>query len=211
MLADLPLNVRSITEADAASGFRCGKHSLDDYFARHAISNDRAGVSRAFVLPGETEAGDPKVLGYYTLSMALLGSAEASSVLSTRLPRYLVPVALIGRLAVHEHARGRGFGEMLGIGIGHLPAADVLALGGDSQHAGLTRRALGPSRPATPSATAQRSLQPGQRVGPPVCAHALDEGRAPAGDLAGGVDTTGAALLGGDRHKPGVEPRDGAR
>ena len=113
MLAELPLNVRPITEADAASGFRCGKHSLDDYFARHAISNDRAGVSRAFVLPGETEAGDPKVLGYYTLSMALLGSAEASSVLSTRLPRYPVPVALIGRLAVHEHARGRGFGEML--------------------------------------------------------------------------------------------------
>lgn len=105
--------VRPITEADAASLFRCGKHPLDDYFARHAVANDRSGVSKAFVLPGRVEAGEPEVLGYYTLSMALLGSAEASSVLKSRLPRYPMPVALIGRLAVHEQTRGRGLGELL--------------------------------------------------------------------------------------------------
>jgi GNAT superfamily N-acetyltransferase len=70
-------------------------------------------VSKAFVLPGSVEAGEPIVLGYYTLSMALLGSSEASSVLRTRLPRYPMPVALIGRLAVHELARGRWLGELL--------------------------------------------------------------------------------------------------
>ena len=36
--------VRPIVEADAVSGFRCGKHALDDYLARHALSNDRSGV-----------------------------------------------------------------------------------------------------------------------------------------------------------------------
>lgn len=112
-MAEPSPGVRPITEADAASGFRCGKHPLDDYFARHAVANDRSGVSKAFVLPGHVEAGEPEVLGYYTLSMALLGSAEASAVLRTRLPRYPMPVALIGRLAVHEQARGRGLGEML--------------------------------------------------------------------------------------------------
>lgn len=104
---------RPLTEADAASGFRCGKRPLDDYFARHAVPNDKAGVNKAFVLPGRVEAGEPEVLGYYTLSMALLASAEASAVLQTRLPRYPMPVALIGRLAVHELARGRGLGEIL--------------------------------------------------------------------------------------------------
>jgi hypothetical protein len=36
--------------ADAAAGFSCGKHPLDDYFRRHAVANDRAGISRAYVL-----------------------------------------------------------------------------------------------------------------------------------------------------------------
>jgi hypothetical protein len=39
-----------IEPADVASGFRCGKHPLDDFFARHALGNDRAGICRAYVL-----------------------------------------------------------------------------------------------------------------------------------------------------------------
>jgi GNAT superfamily N-acetyltransferase len=70
-------------------------------------------VSKAVVLPGRPDLGDPTVLGCSTSSMAVLGSSEASAVLQARLPRYPVPVALIGRLAVQEAARGRGLGELL--------------------------------------------------------------------------------------------------
>ena len=100
-----------IAAEDVDAGFRCGVHALDDYFARHALPNDRAGVSRCFVLRGHD--GEPRVLGFYTLSMAAVQADAVRNVLKARLPRYPLPVALIGRLAVHEEARGRGHGEAL--------------------------------------------------------------------------------------------------
>jgi GNAT superfamily N-acetyltransferase len=110
------LAIRRIEADDTASGFRCGKHALDDYFARHALSNDQAGIGRAYVLgasPEDIAAGLPAVLGFYILSMAVVVSADIASAVSKRLPRYPMPVALIGRLAVDERARGRRLGETL--------------------------------------------------------------------------------------------------
>ena len=45
--------------------------------------------------------------------MASIASQEAVSVLAKRLPRYPMPVALIGRLAVDERPRRRRLGEAL--------------------------------------------------------------------------------------------------
>lgn len=101
-----------ITAEDVGKGFRSGVHPLDDYFARHALPNDRAGVSRCFVLRPES-AELPIVCGYYTLSMASVQADSIRTALKGRLPRYPLPVALIGRLAVDERARGRRFGEAL--------------------------------------------------------------------------------------------------
>jgi GNAT superfamily N-acetyltransferase len=107
---------RPIEPADPSSGFRSGTHPLDDYFQRHAVPNDQGDVGRAYVLDASTEdtaAGLPAVLGFYTLSMASVTSRDVASVLARRLPRYPVPVALVGRLAVDERARGRRLGETL--------------------------------------------------------------------------------------------------
>jgi GNAT superfamily N-acetyltransferase len=100
---------------DAKAGFRSGVRQRDDDFARHAVSNDREGIGRAYVLRrGENdERSVPNVLGFYTLSMALLEGTEAAKVLTKKLPRYPMPVALIGRLAVDEAARGQRLGETL--------------------------------------------------------------------------------------------------
>ena len=72
-----------IEDGDQWLGFTCGNHALDDYFARHALVNDRAGVGRAYVL--RRSDGDvahlPIVLGFYTLSMANAESAQVSRVL----------------------------------------------------------------------------------------------------------------------------------
>jgi hypothetical protein len=100
---------------DAASGFRCGKSPLDDYFARHAFGNDQAGIGCAYVMR-RSEGDDPNfpaVLGFYTLSMANVESASVALVLARRLPRYPMPVALIGRLACDERVHGRRLGEKL--------------------------------------------------------------------------------------------------
>lgn len=100
---------------DAASGFRCGTGALDDYFARHALANDREGIGRAYVLR-RAENDDPalpRVLGFYTLRMALVEAQQAAKVTAKKLPRYPMPVALIGRLAVDERAKGRRLGDKL--------------------------------------------------------------------------------------------------
>jgi predicted GNAT family N-acyltransferase len=97
--------------ADADAGFSCGKHPLDDYFVRHALANDQNGICRAYVLRSEAEL--PRVLGFYTLSMASVESARVSKVLEKKLPKYPMPVALIGRLAVDRRVQGRRLGEKL--------------------------------------------------------------------------------------------------
>lgn len=104
-----------IEEADSRSGFRCGKHPLDDYFKRHAVANEIANVARTYVLRrGEgDDPGLPPVLGFYSLSMAGVPSAQVATVIPGKLPRYDLPVALIGRLAIDERAQRRGLGEKL--------------------------------------------------------------------------------------------------
>lgn len=116
MTAPPPRTVKVHAE-DAASGFRCGAPSLDDFFARHACSNDEHGIGRTYVLrrPTAAPATLPGVLGYYTLSMATIGAPLLAGVTVVKLPKYPIPAALIGRLAADERTRGSGLrvGETL--------------------------------------------------------------------------------------------------
>lgn len=110
-----PYVTSPIEAKDAKSGFSCGKHPLDDYLARHAIANDRVGVGRAYVMrrsDGDA-VGLPAVLGFYTLSMANAEASEIARALRAKLPKYPMPVALIGRLAVDTRAQGKRLGEKL--------------------------------------------------------------------------------------------------
>lgn len=110
-----PYVTSPIEPADAKAGFSCGRHALDDYFARHAVANDAAGIGRVYVLR-RTEGDETAlaaVLGFYTLSMALAESAAVAEVLAKKLPKYPMLVALIGRLAIDRRAQRRRLGEKL--------------------------------------------------------------------------------------------------
>jgi len=108
---------RRISDADPECGFRCGKHPLDDFFRRHALDNHRRGLGSTYVLAAqeaELSAHLPAVLGYYTLSMAsATGDALPPQPTQSKLPRYPLPVALVGRLAVDQRAQRRSIGELL--------------------------------------------------------------------------------------------------
>lgn len=110
-----PYITTPIEESDTKSGFSCGKHPLDDYFARHAFPNHVGDIGRAYVLRKDAGAAAelPLVLGFYTLNMALVESAQVAPLLKQKLPRYPMPAALIGRLAVDQRARGQRIGERL--------------------------------------------------------------------------------------------------
>ena len=104
-----------IGDDDPGSGFSCGEPALDTFFARHALPNDRRGLGRTFVLrrPADRLESLPAVLGFYTISMADLEAARVPEGLRAGLPRYPVPVALIGRLAVDARTQGLRVGERL--------------------------------------------------------------------------------------------------
>jgi GNAT superfamily N-acetyltransferase len=110
-----PYETRPIEPADATAGFSCGKRALDDHFARHAVPNAQSGVGRAYVLaaPPGADARLPAVLGFYTLSMASAESSQIAPLVARKLPRYPLPVARIGRLAVDRRAQGLRLGEAL--------------------------------------------------------------------------------------------------
>jgi len=86
--------------------FDCGVEDLNTYLQRYSGQHERKGMGRTYVA---TEAGEARVVGYYTIS----SSSVAFDVVPENLPRHRVPVALIGRLAVDNSARGQGLGETL--------------------------------------------------------------------------------------------------
>ena len=106
-----PPATEAIGDDDPGKGFRCGQAALDDFFAKHALPNDRRGLGKTFVL--RHAGGQPEILGFYTLSMADVEVDTLPPKIRRGLPRYPVPVARIGRLAVDERVRGRGYGADL--------------------------------------------------------------------------------------------------
>lgn len=91
--------------------FDCGEASLNLYLHRYANQDIRRRVNRVFVasLPGEPQ----RVVGYYSLSAGSLAAADLPEKFRHRLPRYPVPVALLGRLAVDKSYQGQGLGAVL--------------------------------------------------------------------------------------------------
>ena len=115
------------------AAFSCGEASLDAYVHRQARQDDDRNVAKVFVLVDPDKA---RLAGYYTLSAPAVHLETLPSQVQRSLPRYpLVPVVLLGRLAVDQEYQGRGFGEALlldalrrafAVGTEHIAAASVV-------------------------------------------------------------------------------------
>ena len=92
------------------SQFDCGSEALDRYIRRQASQDARRNVTRVFVaLPEESN----EIAGFYTLSAGSIERNALPEKQAKRLPRYPVPVALLGRRAVDRHWSGQGLGSAL--------------------------------------------------------------------------------------------------
>jgi GNAT superfamily N-acetyltransferase len=91
--------------------FCCGVEALERYLRRQAGQDTRKHVAATFVL---LEGENPTVLGFYTLSATSVRLGDLPEPTAKKLPRYpLVPAILLGRLAVDQNRRGKGYGELL--------------------------------------------------------------------------------------------------
>ncbi len=97
-------------ELDSAA-FHCGQAPLDDYLRRYATQDIRRNVARVFVATPESDGR--RLAGFFTLSAGSVGCTELPESLAKTLPRYPVPVARIGRLAVDSDFQGKGLGSIL--------------------------------------------------------------------------------------------------
>lgn len=91
--------------------FECGEASLNLYLHRYASQDIRRRITRVFVASPPRELN--RVIGYYSLSAGSLSAADLPENLRRRLPKYPVPVALLGRLAVDKSCQGQGLGAIL--------------------------------------------------------------------------------------------------
>ena len=103
--------VRPLDAAVDAMAFHCGQPALDEYIRRYASQDVRRNVARVFVATPDQDSR--QLAGFFTLSAGSVGCSDLPETLARRLPRYPVPVALIGRLAVDAEFRRKGLGSIL--------------------------------------------------------------------------------------------------
>ncbi len=103
--------IRSLDKQADTAAFDCGQSPLNHYIHRYASQDMRRNVARVFVI---TPHEDPShIVGFYTLSAASVQCTELHAQIAKKLPRYPIPVALIGRLAVSTGYQGQGLGSVL--------------------------------------------------------------------------------------------------
>ncbi len=91
--------------------FSCGSKPLDDYLARYAGQNQKAGNSTTHVL---INTDNPKrILGFVSLTSAQLDVSELSLEDFHKVPLFPVPAIRIARLAVDVREQGKSYGRAL--------------------------------------------------------------------------------------------------
>lgn len=104
------MEVKAISDIKPSllSKFDCGVEELNTYLKRFAKKNDKLGIGRTYILLNKARA-----LGFYTVSMAQIEFKAIPKPSQGKLPRYPIPAARIGRLAIDLSTRGQGLGEFL--------------------------------------------------------------------------------------------------
>jgi len=103
--------IQPLDSAVDNAAFGCGNDALDAYIRRYASQDIRRGVARVFVAVPEDEPS--RLAGFFSLSAGSVRATDLPEALMRKLPRYPVPIALLGRLAVDVTFQGKGLGSIL--------------------------------------------------------------------------------------------------
>ena len=98
---------RLLADYDRIEDFRCTSPELERWLRARARNNDRDGASRCFVVES-----DQVIVGYYALAAGSVSHEIAPGSIRRNMPSP-IPVAVLGRLAVHRDWTGRGIGTGL--------------------------------------------------------------------------------------------------
>jgi GNAT superfamily N-acetyltransferase len=102
--------IEPLNQAHERAEFTCGHTSLDDFLKKYAGQYARRRLGTTYVA---IVAGQPRVLGYYTLAPSHLEFSHAPAELLKGLPKHPIPSLLLARLAVTQSEHGKGLGRYL--------------------------------------------------------------------------------------------------
>lgn len=97
-----------LTSHHRVDGFVCRHESLTHWLQQRALKNQEQGASNCFVVC-DSSGDDRVVVGYYALAAGALEHVSATGRLRRNMPDP-IPVAVLGRLAVHSDWGGKGLG-----------------------------------------------------------------------------------------------------
>jgi GNAT superfamily N-acetyltransferase len=120
-----------IDEDQETGAFDSGVPILDDWLRRRARANQASGASRTYVV-----CEDRRVVAYYALASGGVDINAATARVRRNMPD-LVPIAVLGRLAIERTHQGRGLGRALVRDASRrvLQAADIIGIRGIIVHA----------------------------------------------------------------------------
>jgi GNAT superfamily N-acetyltransferase len=102
-----------LTESDPKDKFTCRDYpELEDFLKTKAPFNQTQRFGRTFVLRGKLD-GQRAILGYYSLVPYGLDQGALQRKRRYQNAPKVIPMALLGRLAVDDRARGKGHGSTL--------------------------------------------------------------------------------------------------
>ncbi len=94
--------------------FDCGVGELNVFLKQHANQNQSKNISRTYVAVVAVSVENPKkIYGYYTLSAGHIQCDQLPEAVKSKLPKYSIPIARLGRLAVDKGSKGQGVGGFL--------------------------------------------------------------------------------------------------
>ncbi len=101
--------VEALSKIHDLSQFDCGAHeSLNLWLRKYALLNEANGSARTYVVHRENV-----VVGYYAISAGSISKESATVRAAQGLAKHPIPIALLGRLAVHKAEQGIGLGRAL--------------------------------------------------------------------------------------------------
>ncbi|KAB0544669.1 GNAT family N-acetyltransferase [Kerstersia gyiorum] len=87
--------------------FDCGKDSMNEWLIRHARQAQASGSAKTYVVAPNQ---DPRVVGYYSLTVGQIDTLEAPERVRRGMGSYPIPVVILARLAVARQLHGQGLG-----------------------------------------------------------------------------------------------------
>lgn len=104
----MAIRIELLTGQHNRTTFECGEPTLNDWLARMALQQQEKNYARTRILVDE--AMPTHILGYYTL---LAHEIDTTQLPSARKPPRRLACVLLGRLAAHRGAQGRGLGRLM--------------------------------------------------------------------------------------------------